>query len=115
MKKLKMQFTPEAALLLSKLHPENKRRIKKVLEELKQNPYPGKDLQEELSGFKSFRLKQYRIVYNISEEEKIIQRNKTSRRPEDRKAQHHNHCTGQFWKHRLNSTNSFHNSSINKD
>ena len=73
MKKWKMQFTPEAALLLSKLHPENKRRIKKELEKLKQNPYPGKDLQEELSGFKSFRLKQYLIVYNINEDEKIIQ------------------------------------------
>jgi mRNA interferase RelE/StbE len=73
MKNWIMRFTPEASRLLSKLHPENKRRIKRGLEELKQNPYPGKDLQEELSGFKSLRLKQYRVVYNVNEEEKIIQ------------------------------------------
>jgi mRNA interferase RelE/StbE len=73
MKNWIMRFTPEASRLLSKLHPENKRWIKKALEELKQDPYPGKDLQEELSGFKSLRLKQYRVVYNINEEEKIIQ------------------------------------------
>jgi mRNA interferase RelE/StbE len=73
MKKWKMRFTPEASRLLSKLHPENKRRIKKALGELQQDPYPGKDLQEELSGFKSLRIKKYRVVYNINEEEKIIQ------------------------------------------
>ncbi len=73
MKKWKMRFTPEASRLLSKLHPENKRRIKKAIGELQQDPYPGKDLQEELSGFKSLRIKKYRVVYNINEEEKIIQ------------------------------------------
>jgi mRNA interferase RelE/StbE len=73
MKKWKMRFTPESSRLLSKLHPENKRLIKQVLTELRQNPYMGKDLQEELSGFKSLRLKQYRIIYNINEEKKIIQ------------------------------------------
>jgi len=73
MKNLKMRFTPESSRLLSKIHPENKRLIKRVLAELRQNPYLGKNLQEELSGFKSLRLKQYRIIYNINEGEKIIQ------------------------------------------
>ncbi|MGD9079872.1 MAG: type II toxin-antitoxin system mRNA interferase toxin, RelE/StbE family [Desulfobacterales bacterium] len=73
MKKWKMRFTLEAARLLSKLHPENKKPIKQVLTKLRQNPHTGKDLQEELSGFKSLRLKQYRVIYNINEEKKIIQ------------------------------------------
>ena len=73
MKKWKMRFTPESSRLLSKLHPENKKLIKQVLIELRQNPLLGKDLQEELSGFKSLRLKQYRIIYNIDEEKKFIQ------------------------------------------
>jgi mRNA interferase RelE/StbE len=72
MKKWKMQFTPEAARLLSKLHPESKKHIKKALNELRQNPYAGKDLQEELFGFKSLRIKKYRIIYNIREEEYLI-------------------------------------------
>ncbi len=73
MKKWKMRFTPESSRLLSKLHPENKKLIKQALTELRQNPHPGKDLQEELSGFKSFRLKKYRIIYNINEEKNFIQ------------------------------------------
>ena len=73
MKKWKMRFTPESSRLLSKLPPENKKRIKKALTELQQNLQAGKDLQEELSGFKSRRLQQYRIIYNINEEKKFIQ------------------------------------------
>ena len=73
MKKWKMRFTLESSRLFSKLHPESKKLIKQVLTELRQNPHTGKDLQEELSGFKSLRLKQYRIIYNIDEEKKIVQ------------------------------------------
>ena len=73
MKKWKMRFTPESSLLLSKLHPENKKLIKQALTELRQKTHTGKDLQEELSGFKSLRLKQYRIIYNINEEKNFIQ------------------------------------------
>ena len=72
MKKWKMQFTPESARLLSKLHPENKKHIKKSLIELRKNPYTSKDLQEELFGFKSLRIKRYRIIYNLMEEEYLI-------------------------------------------
>jgi mRNA-degrading endonuclease RelE of RelBE toxin-antitoxin system len=73
MKKWKMRFTPESSRLLSKLHPENKKLVKQALTELRQNPHSGKDLQEELSGFKSLRLKQYRIISNINEERNFIQ------------------------------------------
>ena len=72
MKKWKMQFTPEAARLLFKLHPENKKHIKKSLIELRKNPYAGKDLQEELYGFKSLRIKKYRIIYYLKEEEYLL-------------------------------------------
>ena len=73
MKKWKVRFTLESSRLLSKLHPENKKLIKQALTELRLNPHMGKDLQEELSGFKSLRLKQYRIIYNINEEKNFIQ------------------------------------------
>jgi mRNA-degrading endonuclease RelE of RelBE toxin-antitoxin system len=73
MKKWKMRFTPESAGILPKLHPENKKQIKQALVELRQNPHTGKDLQEELSGFKSRRLKHYRIIYNIDEDKNYIQ------------------------------------------
>ena len=73
MKKWKIRFAPESSRLLSKLHPDNKVQVKQALTELRQNPFTGKDLQEELFGFKSLRLKQYRIIYNINEEKNFIQ------------------------------------------
>jgi mRNA-degrading endonuclease RelE of RelBE toxin-antitoxin system len=73
MKKWKMRFTPEASRLVAKLHPENKKQLKQALNGLRQNPYTGKDLQEELFGFKSLRLKRYRVVYTVSEEENYIE------------------------------------------
>ena len=72
MKKWKLRFTPEAARLLSKIHPENKKYIKKALKELRQNPYTGKDLQEELFGFNSLRINKYRIIYDIREDEYLL-------------------------------------------
>jgi mRNA interferase RelE/StbE len=70
---LKIRFTPEAAVLFSKLHPENKKLIKFALNELRQSPHSGHDLQEELSGFKSYRMKRYRILYKLNDEEDVIE------------------------------------------
>ena len=73
MKKFGLKFTPETARILSRLHPENKKLIKQALVELGKNPYAGSDLQEELYGFKAFKLKRFRVLYKISEEDNIIQ------------------------------------------
>jgi mRNA interferase RelE/StbE len=70
---LRIRFTPEAAKLLSAFHPENKKLIKAALKDLRNDPHLGDDLQEELSGFKSYKIKRYRILYNINEEENAIQ------------------------------------------
>ena len=72
MKTWRLRFTPEASRLVSSLHPEIKNQIKKALNDLRENPYAGKDLQEELSGFKTQRLKQYRIIYDVNENQKSI-------------------------------------------
>ena len=73
MKNYKMRFTQEASRILSKFHPENKKLIRQALENLRKQPYAGSDLQEELYGFKSFKFKRYRILYNINEEDSFIQ------------------------------------------
>jgi len=73
MKDLRLTFTPEAARLLANLHPESKKLIKAGLTELRQNPHLGDDLQQELSSFKSYKIKRYRILYDINEEEEVIQ------------------------------------------
>ena len=72
MKAWRVRFTVEASRLVSGLHPEIKKHIKKELNGLRENPYAGKNLQEELSGFKSQRSKQHRIIYDIDESQKSI-------------------------------------------
>jgi mRNA-degrading endonuclease RelE of RelBE toxin-antitoxin system len=73
MKKWKMRFTPEMSRLVAKLHSENKGQLKQALNRFRQNPFIGKDLQEELVEFKSLRLKKYRIIYTVSEEANYIE------------------------------------------
>jgi mRNA interferase RelE/StbE len=73
MRNLPVRFTPEAGDLVKRLHPENKRQIRSVIKELRQNPDAGGDLQEELFGFKSYKSKRYRIIYKLNQEEKIIE------------------------------------------
>ena len=73
MRTLRIRFTPEAAGLLSKIHPENKKLIKAAIEELRQDPHSGSYLEEELSGFNSYKIKRYRILYKMNEEENVIE------------------------------------------
>ena len=72
MRRPAVRFTPEAAKLVSKLHPEIKKMIRSALEELRSNPFLGDDLREELSGFRSFKPKRYRILYRFDEDENTI-------------------------------------------
>jgi mRNA interferase RelE/StbE len=67
MKGFRIRLTPEAARFIAKLHPENRKIIRQALDEIRQNPLSGYDLQEELSGFKSFRSKRYRVIYKVDE------------------------------------------------
>jgi mRNA interferase RelE/StbE len=72
MKAFKIRLTLTAASFIAKLHPENRKIIRQSLDEIRLNPYSGYDLQEELSGFKSFRSKRYRVIYKVDELEHFI-------------------------------------------
>jgi mRNA interferase RelE/StbE len=72
MKDPRIRFSPEAARFIAKLHPESRKIIRQALDNIRRNPYPGHDLQEELSGFKSVRSKRYRIIYKVEELSNVI-------------------------------------------
>lgn len=55
------------------LHPDITSYIKNKLEQINENPYLGKHLERELSGYLSFKSKRYRIIYRIREDEKLIE------------------------------------------
>lgn len=65
-----VQLTETVGKLLSRFHPELKKQTKTALKKIGQNPYLGKELQEELEGYMSFRFKRYRVIYTIEEKEK---------------------------------------------
>ncbi len=64
-------YSREAKERIKSLPPEIKRGIKESLENLQSNPYQGKALQKELSGFYSLRFQKYRIIYEILSPQKI--------------------------------------------
>ena len=65
---LRARFTPEAAALIGKLHPVAKRMIRSAIRSLKENPYQGHELQLDLAGFRSFRVRTYRIIFYLNDE-----------------------------------------------
>ena len=67
-----VKFTSSAAKIIKNLSPETKKAAKSALKELSQNPDLGKELQAELSSFRTYRFKRYRIVYDIDTKDKFI-------------------------------------------
>jgi mRNA interferase RelE/StbE len=67
-----VKVTSHADEVGKKLNPEIRKAAKAALQELALNPYLGKELQTELSGFWSLRFLRYRIIYRVDIPQKII-------------------------------------------
>lgn len=67
------RYTPEAALRIRKLHPEVRREIKEGVAEILASLLAGRPLQFELSGLRSYRIRTYRIIYRLNEEEACVE------------------------------------------
>ena len=72
MKRPLVRFTPEAARLVSKFHPETRKLMRSAIEELRRNPFRGDELHEELTGFSSYKPGRYRILSKFDEDRKVI-------------------------------------------
>ena len=55
------------------LHPQIKTIVKRKIREIDVDPFFGKALEKDLSGYHSIRAKRFRIIYRIIERENIIQ------------------------------------------
>jgi len=69
----RLLYSASSRNLIRKLHPELKSIIRARLKQLEVNPYEGKPLERELSGYFSLRAKRYRAIYKIDEEERIVE------------------------------------------
>ena len=68
----RIQAARTAQELLQSFHPHAKKLIKEALKELKHDPFLGKNLQRELSGYQSYRINRYRIIYKTDLSDKIV-------------------------------------------
>mgnify|MGYP001601977481 CR=1 FL=1 len=66
---LRVHYTPEAAAIIRKLAPEIKLVVRRGIEELLRDPFLGKELGEELTGFRSHRVRHHRIIYHLDNED----------------------------------------------
>jgi len=67
-----LTYTREARDRIRSLPPEIKREIKQAMEALGEDPYLGKPLRRELTGFWSFRVRNFWILYRQSADEKNL-------------------------------------------
>ena len=67
-----VKLTAFANKLGKKFAPDIKKEAKTALKELSQNPNLGKELQAELSSFRSYRFLRYRIIYTIDTGNKLV-------------------------------------------
>ncbi len=66
------QLTRTVAEKVVNLHPDVKKHIKSSLIDIAKNPYSGKGLQADLSGFFSYNFRRYRIIYKPDDSKKRI-------------------------------------------
>jgi mRNA interferase RelE/StbE len=67
------RYTPECSRLISKLPPEIKRLVRSTIDGLLAKPEVGTELTGELDGYRFYRVRRYRIIYRVNEEESSIE------------------------------------------
>jgi mRNA-degrading endonuclease RelE of RelBE toxin-antitoxin system len=58
---------------IRKLHPQIKEVVRLKIEQLQQNPFSGKWLEKELSGYLSMRAKRFRVIYKIRDDDQTVE------------------------------------------
>ena len=70
-KSIKVRVPPDVEELIRNLHPLLKQKVRAGLEEICRDPHCGKALKDELAGLGSFRIKRFRIIYELSRKGQI--------------------------------------------
>jgi mRNA interferase RelE/StbE len=71
--KYTFRLPDDIVALVRNLHPILKANIRRALQLIGQNPYAGKLLKDELANLRSYRVKKYRIIYRIFDQDKILE------------------------------------------
>ena len=69
----KLLYSETSRKQIRKLHPQIKPVIKSKIEKLQKNPFSGKWLERELSGYLSMRAKRFRVIYKIRDNDQTVE------------------------------------------
>ena len=69
----KLLYSETSMKQIRKLHPQIKPVVKSKIENLQENPFDGKGLEKELSGYLSMRAKRFRIIYKIRGNDQAVE------------------------------------------
>jgi mRNA interferase RelE/StbE len=67
----KLRIPDYLVKVLHSLHPDIKMKIKSALKMISEDPCAGKALKDELEGLRSYRVKRFRIIYQIEKDKEI--------------------------------------------
>jgi mRNA-degrading endonuclease RelE of RelBE toxin-antitoxin system len=73
MKAYRLLFSETARSQIAQLHPDIKSIVRSRMDMLKNDPFAGKRLERELSGYRSLRARRFRIVCKIDQAEQVLQ------------------------------------------
>lgn len=68
----RLDMDGETRRLISHLTPPRKQKVKESLRDIAKHPDAGKALQKELSGFRSYRVGTFRIIYAVNRAKRMI-------------------------------------------
>lgn len=66
------RISPALDVQVRHLPPDLKRQVRGVLDLIEKTPEAGKALEDELEGFRSFRIGRYRLIYKIQGDHLIL-------------------------------------------
>ena len=71
--KYRLLYSETSQKQIQSLHPQIKAAVKLQLKKLPVDPFTGKLLEKELSGYFSLRTKRFRIIYKVKSDDRIIE------------------------------------------
>ena len=66
-------YSETSRKIIRRLHPSLKPLIKQKIESLREDPFLGKALERELTGYYSLRTKKFRVIYRLDHPGKTVQ------------------------------------------
>jgi addiction module RelE/StbE family toxin len=67
------RFTPESSRLIAKLPPEVKKLVRSAIDDLREDPYQGSELAGEFARYRAFKVRRYRIIYRLNDDESFLE------------------------------------------